>query len=485
MPCVQTFQSASSSNLNHDLFPALDESGLGWQTILSLASMVLSGMQAVLCLESAPSSRISFEKVWILFVLELCEIVVVIAAEFYSFFRLRSVLQFRLEWLYWAPYCLLIYGVLGLAYDVVFTVYQAYLSRVKWHTLSCEDEVGGHWYTAGIAFVFFAITTICSAVLIGWRQEWWFRAPFRVEEEQAIASTIFETSLSVGVISFCIGWAIVIMVFLTVQLLFFRPALERAIASAYGNEPLGRRFQRWGHLSTGSDINRRNWLIIPLFKQILWPHHNEHFLPNMFCRFEPERENIEKQRILLFLLREPEKITIERIKDSEDLSKMYTICTRTPQSSTAGLGNFTAATISGVDMCRDVSNEIRRCDNRIPLHIGNVQVGVHAHHTHDREQYENLHLLHTICMILEQLSFVPLSICLVVAVSRLRASLDSPTFETLKELADAVITFALLDAGMSFKRLVWGTARTNFNADNPLGNERSNSEPALPEATNA
>ncbi|PXF49133.1 hypothetical protein BWQ96_01082 [Gracilariopsis chorda] len=479
----------------------LEQPGLSWQTILSFSAILFAGMQGTLTMESADPCRMSFVKVGILLFLELLEVIVILTAEITTFLQLQASFRTRLQWLNWLPACLLAYGILELLIDVFFLLRQAYLSRVYW--LPFSSIHGKPFSLSSYAVLFYVcFTTAISLVLVGWRQRWWWRSQL-VPTTIAINAAREEMSLRVGVMVFCMVWALLLIAGTAISLLVFRTAyfkqqLEGAVPNLVELVPQGSRIPRIlgmranedsdieGRSESGSQensiprlllrcsefftiyyntlrapegntsdslVNLHCWDVIKHGCRILYPHRSKRSdsdvdLTSVFPN--SQSKELKDQCVLLLLLQRYRELGITIAKDlvNED---------------------STASTVFKVTVNRRIdSGEWLR---EAPLHIGNAIVGDHKkialEHGAETSTYVHFALLAA-----EHISLLPLLVTVMVAVKRLWDSVDQETLNALRELSDAVIIISLVEIAHNMKNLLSGTNCGISEHDKPLYERR-------------
>ena len=393
---------------------------VNWSTQLAFVVVLIAAMQGTLGLESADPCRISFRKFRLLLILEALEVFFAIVSEIISFISLRSSLSARFEWLQWVAPSLLAIGFLELILETWHTLSLAARSRTFWLPLSAvgRNEDGKKWQRV-FETVIPIFLTILSIYLIGWRQQWWLKAP-PVSEAISIQRAKNCTALSVGALGFCFAWGFLLvsvsctgLVFMELFYLIFTPGYAR-------NETmfhiLRRSFDpsRWG--------GQNGWWVDP-------PHSTE------------DKDVYD----MLY------KLEYGNLYGDADYLKSSYLESMTEETKTSAL-------------------------IRSPPHLRNAIVGVFReqiyHHFGNASKAD-----HFIIVFAEHFTILPLQICVAVGIYQMHDALDGATREALKELVDAVVVVAVVDIAVALKVVIWGFGHNEFvhNNDRPFGEEKRES----------
>ncbi|PXF43201.1 hypothetical protein BWQ96_07076 [Gracilariopsis chorda] len=464
---------AFSSTVSRESSQMLDKAGLGWQTVLAFTTMLFSGMQGVLVMESAEPCRISYSKLVVFLVLEFLEFLATIFAEVASFLELRSAFTTRLQWLSWMPYCLVIYGIFELLIDVVYTMYLTHCSRVRWIPFSsvARHEKGRSRLAKLIILV---VSAVLSFFLIGWQQGWWMRTSSRVSREAAISSTIDEVFLSVWMMSVCVTWALLLLTFAGLCF-FYRERISDVLyyvgaIDMTNEEKRKRAFKLLCAPRSERERNERTtepatraWCIqscniFKTCKEILWPYKSSYCVP------EEETASVRNLWRLLQLLKQN---GIDMEPYPADSTKYIRISLngdeRSANESDAeelpaeqGIGSD----VGGLQATAGMENALASIDNSVDSYIRsaplNVRNAILVPPNKEVNGNRKAAALAVLLLVVKYGSFLPLLICVVAAVGRLWNRVDFETFQTLKSLADTVIVISVVEIGINLKHMIWG-----------------------------
>ncbi|KAI0559987.1 hypothetical protein FGB62_128g021 [Gracilaria domingensis] len=454
MPVLPALSSSLPCAVTRESFQTFDEPGLSWESILAFTAILFGVVQATLMMESAAPCRPSCCKIITYLVLEFLELVVAILAEGFSFRELRSAFQVRLQWLSWLPYCLLVYGLVEILCEVVYEVYLAYRSRVEWIPFSSVDQ-GENYLSCILTIVGLSVSAGLSLVLVGWRKRWWMKTSSPLSAEEGIASASGEVFLSVGVMTFCIAWALVLQVFLgTLCLLCRKELCIAAYFLGFITKSRDRLRQMAKDVLTPSKKKQPSCPApgsadgdgcFQIFKKILRPSQDECF--SAAETTEAERNQISDQWRLLVLLKKAAVIEDWTYSATPKETLNIRLTSRVRETNEP---NQTSDR-NDKSLC-DVDESVISYTKKGPPNVRNAILGIHKKKFTGNEEAK---VLEQVLLFARHASLLPLLICVVVAVGRLWNRVDFETLRTLNKLADVVIVISWVEIAMNIKPIIW------------------------------
>ena len=394
---------------------------VNWSTQLAFLVVLIAGMEGTLGLESADPCRLSFCKFRLLLFLEALEVFFAVISEILAFLALRSSLNTRFEWLKWVAPSLLAIGFLELILEAWHTLSLAARSRVYWQPLSAvgRNEDGKNW-TQVFETVAPMFLIILSIYLVGWRQQWWLKAP-PVPEAISLQRAKNCVALSVGALGFCFVWGFLLLSITCIGLVFLELFYTIVQPS-------------WGTNETMFNVLRLS------FDPSRWAGANGHWL------VDPPHSTKDKDVYDMLY-----KLEYGNLYGDDDYLKS-----------------------SYLESMDEETKEDALLFS--PPHIRNAIVGVF------REQIY-LHFWkaskadHFILKFSEHFTILPIQICVAVGIYQMHDALDGATREALKELVDAVVVLAVVDIAVALKVAIWGFGHNDFvhNNDRPFGEEKRES----------
>lgn len=397
--------------------PALDIS-----SILAFLGVILALMQGTLVIESAPA-RISFKKWIMMIVLEVFEMAAIVASEAVSCIEMQKAFKLRLTWLEWLALSVWVIGVCEVLIDGWLTYNMGSYSRLKWIPFSSAGQNTNRLQSIFVVVPLF-LTGSLSLVLVGWRQRLWLLAP-PVDSTTALNAASKSSALSNVTMAFCVGWAILL------QILMFLFALSSEIYHCRRGFP-------------------------NLFQEIFYS-----FKPRRFKEREEFRDSNSEFIKQYGMNRDPESSLSVLIEHYDQLKRVE----------------------FGESLAIPEEEKMRNL-MLVPLHIGNVVVGP------DKERVARLHIFqglfdrdnhsyHILVLFIEHFTILPLQISVVAALVQLHNKLDESTFNSLKEIVDAVTVLSVVELAIGLKTCLWGYG-TDIEVHN---NDRTIDEPDLSMST--
>lgn len=372
------------------------KSALSWPTILAFIAITLACMQGTLVLESSDPCRISYRKLSFLLGLELAEVIVIVVSEVFSYIQMQSALATRLQWLYWLAPCLIAISLIEVLNDVWFTLILASASRIRWLPFSSVGERKGS-RSVIVELIPLLVTTALSAVLVGWRQRWWWVAD-SILAEASISAARAELALSNKVLAFCAGWGLFLNCSMTFLFVYVEKANDFKSLSNIWTMIVRKRKSEWTNTGVSEDYCRQFY-----------------FLKK--CAEEQD-------------LNSP----IEPVLDSDQKEDWEaTVSLHTDLSAPLHIRNA----VFGLDEI-EAYNEY--------LFSGFVN-----------SNFDNSSFWRSYLLLCEHFSLIPFQVAVMVAVSRLYDKVDDATFSALKEIVDVVIVIAFVDLAIGLKVLLWGS----------------------------